>query len=122
MRKRLPFLLVAGLALAAEPGQGVPARSMTLKPAAPVITSTIAMLDLGSLIISVGGRNLREATQVTIGDQVATFRIVGDQIVAAVNSDSVTGPVAVTTPAGKAVSGDQVERGGFSWDKYDFQP
>jgi len=59
----------------------------------------------GSTVVTINGANLGTATAVTFGVLAATFSVVSDTTLhATVPNGATTGPIAVTTPAGTAMS------------------
>jgi len=96
----------SALAESVSPAITVP--SALAESASPAITSFCYMAHQGSMIVSVVGNNLGDATSVTIGDRVATFSVVDGQILGVVKGDEVSGPITVITRKGKAVSEDLV--------------
>jgi hypothetical protein len=97
------------LSAGAEKDRSLAVPSALAESAPPAITSFSYMTHLGSMIISVVGENLGDATRVIIGHRVATFSVVDGQILAMVKGDAVSGPITVITPKGKAVSEDWVD-------------
>jgi len=97
------------LSAGAEKDRSLSEPANLVESAPPAITSFCYMAHLGSMIVSVIGNNLGDATKVTIGHRVATFSVVDGQILAMVKGDEVSGPITVITPKGKAVSEDWVD-------------
>ena len=108
---KISLLVLGGLGLmlagTAFPAAAAPAGGPAIKAIWPEAW-------LGKMTVEIDGRNLGDATLVTIGGQKASFRVAGHSILATVPTDLVSGHVVVVTPEGRAISRGWVEGPGDS--------